>query len=198
MASAKYIELNLNDKKAEKVAEVLSNKTAKKILGLLADKELSESDISSELRIPLNTVGYNIHKLIESGLIEKTSSFFWSVKGKKIPTYRVANKKIIISTKNSFKSLFGSALFGGLILGGIKLIINYSHNKSLMNSIALQTDYASESVPALMAKASDTSGALVQTSSLGSHVLIWVIAGIAVGCLTYFLYKKMKGGMNKI
>lgn len=99
MREEKYLNVDLNDPRSAAIAEVMTNKTCKKILELLAEKEMSESDIAAELEIPLNTVGYNIKKLLDAGLIEKTKNFFWSVKGKKIPTYRLSNKKIIISPR---------------------------------------------------------------------------------------------------
>ena len=60
MASKKYIMLELDDEKLKVLTDVLSNKTAKKILEYLADKEASETEISNELKIPANTVNYNI------------------------------------------------------------------------------------------------------------------------------------------
>jgi inhibitor of cysteine peptidase len=97
--SDKYINFDIDDPRASAIAEAMSNKTSKKILSLLADKEMSGSDIAEALGLPLNTVGYNIEKLLKAGLIEKSKTFFWSSKGKKIPTYKVSNKKILISPK---------------------------------------------------------------------------------------------------
>src|SRR3989338_4499204 len=95
----KYINFDIDDPRALAIAEAMANKTSKKILSLLSEKEMSESDLASALELPLNTVGYNIDKLLNAGLIEKTKNFFWSVKGKKIPTYKISNKKILISPK---------------------------------------------------------------------------------------------------
>lgn len=97
----KYLLFSLEDEESRKLGEVISNPTCKKIVNLLAEKELSQKDIAQELKIPLNTVEYNIKKLLEAGIIEKTKNFFWSVKGKKIETYKVANKLIVISPKKS-------------------------------------------------------------------------------------------------
>lgn len=98
----KFILMSLNDDKAGHIAEVLKNKTCKKILDFLAEiKEVSEKDIADALKMPINTVEYNLNKLIKSGLAEKTKNFFWSVKGKKIPMYKLARKHIIISPNKS-------------------------------------------------------------------------------------------------
>lgn len=192
----KYIELNLNDERASKVAQIIGNKTAKKILNLLSEEELSQGDIAKRLKIGLSNVDYNIKNLLAAGLIEKSSSFFWSVKGKKIPTYGLANKKIIISTKNSFKGVLASALLGGIILGGIKLCLNYFNNQSLISNLP-SNDLVSESAPVLMTKTSAVSGIGINLPSIFSNVLIFVLAGLVIGCLGYFIYLKMKGGFNK-
>jgi len=114
----KQILLDLDDKRIGVLSEVLSNKTAMKIINYLAENEASETEIARDLKIPANTVNYNVKKLKESGLIEKTKDYFWSVKGKKILKYKVANKKIIISPKskskitNGFLALIGTAGVG--------------------------------------------------------------------------------------
>ena len=141
----------------------------------------------------MNTLDYNLKKLIGAGLIEKTSSFFWSVKGKKIPTYRLANKKIIISTKNSFKPLVLSAVIGGFILGAVKLGINYSANERFTSTSQLN-DVVSQATPALMTKASET--IVYIPSSIWTSVSLFALIGVFIGLAGYFLFKKMKGGKN--
>ena len=118
----KQIVFDLDDPRISNLADVISNKTSKKILNYLAEKESSETEISIDLKLPANTVNYNIKKLLETGLIEKTKNHFWSVKGKKILIYRVANKKIVISPKSSsvLTSILGSLVVTGLIAIGIK------------------------------------------------------------------------------
>ncbi|MCK4997387.1 helix-turn-helix domain-containing protein [Candidatus Pacearchaeota archaeon] len=101
----KHILVSLGDDKVKQIGEVIGNKTCNKILDLLSTEEMTVTDISQKLKIPLNTADYNIKKLVKSGLIEK-SSHFWSVKGKKMPTYKVSNRKIIISPKKSMTKVF--------------------------------------------------------------------------------------------
>jgi inhibitor of cysteine peptidase len=97
----KFIMFGLDDERSKDVADVLGNKTCKKIIDYLAEnKEASEKDISDALKIPMNTTEYNLNKLIKSGLVEKTKNFFWSIKGKKIDMYKLANKHIVISPKS--------------------------------------------------------------------------------------------------
>lgn len=101
MSEEKYILFSLNDDKSKKLGQTISNSTCKKILDLISEREISEEDISKKLGMPINTVEYNLKKLLHSGLVEKGKNFFWSKKGKKIPVYKIANKLIIISPKNS-------------------------------------------------------------------------------------------------
>ncbi len=190
----KYLMLNLNDERSGRVVEILSNKTAKKILGILADEEFSEGDISKKLKLPLNTVGYNVKKLVACGLIEKTSSFFWSVKGKKIPTYRLANKKIIISTKSSFKGILASALFGGILLGSIKYYLNYQVISNTGADLIVNSPLAYSAT----AKFAETSQTFMQTTTYFEDISFWILLGVVGGMAAFLLYKKMKGGLNKI
>ena len=101
----KHITVSLGDKKVKEIGEIIGNKTCNKILDFLASEDGTVTDISRKLKIPLNTVDYNVKKLVKAGLIEK-SSYWWSVKGKKMPSYRVANRKIIISPKKSVAKVF--------------------------------------------------------------------------------------------
>ena len=72
----KFILVGLDDERSKHVAEVLKNKTCKQLLDFLAEtKEASEQDISKELGIPINTVEYNLQKLMKAGLVEKTKNF---------------------------------------------------------------------------------------------------------------------------
>ncbi len=105
----KYVLVSLKDEQAGKIADALSNKSCKKILDLLTEKEASETEIARQLNMPLNTADYNVKKLIKAGLIEE-KRYLWSVKGKRIPIYKISNKHLIISPKkkgfSQLKSIF--------------------------------------------------------------------------------------------
>ena len=119
----KFILMGLNDEKSAKVAEVLKNKTCKKIINHLGDvKEASEKDISDACNIPMNTVGYNIKNLIKAGLVEKTKNFFWSVKGKKIKMYKLARKHIIISPSKKPNLSYLKGLLPVILIAFVALI----------------------------------------------------------------------------
>ena len=73
--------IDLDDPRMGVLADVLANKSSKRILSLLAEAELSASEVALRLSMPLTTVDYNMKKLARAGLIEKTRSLL-SSKGK--------------------------------------------------------------------------------------------------------------------
>ncbi len=143
MNMEKYIIVNLEDEKSRKLGEAISNPNCKKIINLLAEKELTASEISKELKIQLNALDYNLKKLIDSGIIEK-SKHFWSVKGKKIPSYRVVNKVIVIQPKKTSNSNVYSKLKGFipivLVLALLTLIIALQASQSFMRTASVNDD----------------------------------------------------------
>ncbi len=198
MTEDKFILMDLEE--AGKLGDVLKNKTSKKILNFLSDvNEVSEKDISTGLNIPLNTVEYNLKKLIKSGLVEKTNNFFWSVKGKKIPMYKLAKKNIIIGYKkpslNYLKSILPVALVTGLagLIG--RFFSNLSYAKA---SNEIKTDLVS------LRGAEVLNYEGMQTSvSLADKILYsywgWFLIGALIGIFGWFIhrfFKKLKGGKN--
>ena len=106
-----FMLVSLEDTKSKAIAEVLGSKTCKKIIGYLSEKkEASQKDLSDAVGIPMNTLDYNIKKLLESGFIQKRKNFFWSKKGKKIIMYELSNKSIVISPKKAPSQKFKSIL----------------------------------------------------------------------------------------
>ena len=106
-----FMLISLEDSKSKSISEVLGSKTCKKIIGYLSErKEASQKDLSNALSIPMNTLDYNIKKLLDSGFIQKRKNFFWSKKGKKIVMYELSNKSIVISPKKSSSQKFKAIL----------------------------------------------------------------------------------------
>lgn len=119
-----YILVSLEDEKSKSVAEVLSSPTCKKIINYLAEtKEASQKDLSEKLKIPMNTVEYNIKKLLSSGFVQKRKNFFWSKKGKKIVMYELSNKSILISHKKSSTEKFKSILPAVILSGALSFLL---------------------------------------------------------------------------
>jgi DNA-binding transcriptional ArsR family regulator len=196
----KILNLDLNDENSSTIAEILGNKTCKKILGFIAENEgLSETDISRKLAIPANTINYNIKKLVKAGLIEETKNFFWSVKGRKIKTFKLANKKIIISTKKSFKSLLVSAITFGFIGLLVKLGLNYRDINSFNGSQGLFLEKSADlsyAAPSVASNLAEGSREILQTTSVFQNLGLWFICGLLMGVVFYVSYKKLKGGLK--
>lgn len=163
----KYIMFDLNDSRSDKIAEVMSNKTCKKILNLIAEKELSESEIASELSLPLNTVDYNIKNLVEAGMIEPAKNVLWSVKGRRVLKYRVSNKKIVISPKSMFKGVIPAILLTGVAAYFVKMITT---NNFISGSNRL-SDSAQGAVQAVVENS-------VQTTTAGASVASEMIKAV--------------------
>lgn len=169
----KYISLSLDDERTAKVAEILSNKTCKKILDYLAEKDASESEVSKDLEMPLNTVGYNIKKLKKEGLIEE-KSHFWSLRGKRIPVYRVSNKKIIITPKSSMKEKLKYSLPVILLTGVFTFFM-------LWYSKIIKEPRVEETI-GIMTETEATTGFLSSLGILeGFLIVVWIGVVIFVG-----------------
>jgi len=188
--------LSLDDEKAKDLADVMGNKTSKKILTLLANQEKSESDIAKELNQPINTIEYNLKKLVNAGLIEKSKDFFWSVKGKKIPVYKLSNKYIVIMPKQKSNLKIFLPLIA--VLGLTTLGINYLSNKTaLIANNAPQILKASESATSGASMGKPLTDAMI--ASANPSILNWFlstpwaifIAGSVLAIATYFIIKKI-------
>lgn len=181
----KYLVFNLEDEKSKKLGEVLGNQTCRKIINLLAEKELSASEISRELHLAINTITYNIDNLIEAGLIEEAKSW-WSVKGRKMPSYKVVNKSIVISprkTSNIYSKLKGvlpvvliSAVFTGFFFWFEETRENASHSFT--------------GIPQLTEKAAAAADLIVNSAS--ASLDLWVLGAIWLVVLAFVVYSFIK------
>ncbi|MFH1801427.1 MAG: helix-turn-helix domain-containing protein [archaeon] len=196
MTSKKYIIVSIEDEKIKSLAEVLGNKTCKKIIDFLSEtNEASEKDISDKLNIPLNTAEYNLRKLVDAKLVEKSKNFFWSRKGKKIIMYKLSNKSIIISPKSkifsSIKTIVPVALISGLASVTIRQYFEFKKNLAFSeDAVQRSVDYSgimSEAVP----KTADT---LLTINTSG--IWLWFLAGALFALLVISIIN-LKGGKNE-
>lgn len=190
----------MDDEKAESLANVLGNKTCKKILEFLSEKEASEQDIADALKIPINTVEYNLKKLLESGFVEKSKNFFWSKKGRKILTYKISNKSIVISPKPKESSKVRSILPVAIISAIAALLIKLYFNaqQTLMRGAEFGAEAGVESggdlgvvseapqaavdmAPEITDKAAGSVAGLIQLPDIA----VWFLIG-ALFCLIIF------------
>ncbi len=159
----KYIMLSLDDEATKMLSEVIGNESCKKILDLLADngdEGLTETEIANKLKFPINTIDYNIKKLVKTGLIEP-AKHFWSVRGKKMPAYKVSNKKIILSPKRSKVSALKSLVLPAAITGIAALVLRQiTKPASFVVDRGINFKEAAETGGALMAASTSSAGAV--------------------------------------
>ena len=187
--------IDLNDEKSKKIAHVLGNKTCKKIIEFLAEtKEASEKDISDNLNLPINTIEYNLKKLIESDLIEKTKNFFWSKKGKKIMMYRLSNKSIIISPgskkiSSELKSILPTVILSGIGALAIRQYFLFKQRIPAGENILFSV---AEDASLKSAEIMQNSGETLLT--MQAPIWIWFFAGALFALFVFSIFKLVKGG----
>lgn len=196
MTSEKYLLFSLDDEKSKKLGEVISSSMCKKIVNLLAESELSENEISRELKVPINTVEYNLKKLIEAGMIER-AKHWWSVKGKKIDTYKVANKLIVISPKKSnvyskLKGIVPVVLISGILTFFISQY--YKTQNTVMLGAEKAADIASSISTPVASSGASASNFISQTSAVVSgSSWEWFLIGSVAAIIVFVIlnWKKL-------
>lgn len=189
--------IDLDDPRTSEIADVISNKTSKKILEFLSSgEEKSESEISNELGMALNTVHYNVQKLVKSGLVEVAKKKMWSVKGKKIDYYRISNRKIVISPKKMIKGVI-PAIVGTLIVSlGIKFLSGSSSDIVLDGGTFAKEEMLVRSADSAASALSYSSGRgmsegvvdSVSNSGFGGDVWLWFLLGALVSLFIYLMW----------
>jgi DNA-binding transcriptional ArsR family regulator len=99
MPKEPFLLVSLND--AKDLAQTISNDSCRKILNALADKEMTETELSKILEIPISTVHYNLKALEKAKMVE-VEEFHYSKKGREVNHYKLANKFIIIAPKDTY------------------------------------------------------------------------------------------------
>jgi len=202
---SKYIMFDLNDSRSSKIAEVMSNKTCKKILELIAEKEMSETEIASSLGLPLNTVDYNIKNLVSAGLIEPAKNIVWSVKGKRVLKYRVSNKKIVISPKSMFKGIVPAILLTGIAAYFVKLMTSNSFSAGSSGSLESKgAELTAGASGAAQSAVDNAAGAMAHISNYGyssgvlsAPIWAWFALGGLVALLIYVILKMISDGAHE-
>ncbi len=128
MTKENFILLSLDDSEAKNIANVVGNKSSKKILDYLAEcDDSTESKISKKTGIPISTVHYNLQQLVKVGLVV-IEEYHYSEKGKEVNHYKLANKYIIIAPRkveglaSKLKGIL-PAFFSALGLGAMAMIV---------------------------------------------------------------------------
>lgn len=173
--------VSLDDEKAKHIADALGNETSKKILKFLADREASESEIASSLKMNLNTIEYNLNKLVKAGFVVKSKNFLWSEKGKKIEKYKLANKSILISPRASLaKSIVPVAVISAVFT----YFIWFFTRANVQSNVP---DVLTEKAASGIMAGSEAAGEIINSVSLSSlPVYVWFLFG-ALFALVVFL-----------
>lgn len=202
MAEEKYLLFSLEDEKSKKLGEVISNSTCKKIVNLLAEREMSETEIAGEMGIPINTVDYNIKKLVSAGIIEK-AKHWWSVKGKRIEMYKVANKLIVISPKKSnvyskLKGIVPVVAISGIMTLFVSWYYKFqSQSYKVVESVSQEAaDLATKVMPASSSSSGGVSEAanfISKTSEIvSSSAWEWFLIGSIVAIIAFMIWNWRK------
>ncbi|MDO8517302.1 MAG: helix-turn-helix domain-containing protein [Nanoarchaeota archaeon] len=185
----KYLLFSLDDEKSKYLAEILGNKSCKRIIDLIAEEKQTETDISKKLSMPINSVEYNLKKLISAGIVEKSNDFFWSVKGKKIPVYQLSNKDIIISPKKTKYNILKKFVPVVFISGLGALAIKFFSDQTINNV----SERAVASTP-LMSGAERASESYLTNTSFNifnSSPEIWFLAGALFSLAIFIIINKL-------
>ena len=176
MTDESFLLVSLEEEKSKKLAQVLSNDTARKILDFMSSKEhITETEVSKDLKIPLSTAHYNLGLLVKANLIND-DHYTYSKKGKKINHYSLSNKYVIIAPKKSnilkekLKEFLPVLLLGGLSSLAIKY---FYYPMAKLNTFATRTmgDMAVEESAML----ADTVPKSIITSN--NNIALWFFLG---------------------
>lgn len=122
MTQDSFILVNLREKEAKRLAQIISNETSRKILDYLSqNKDGTATSIAKELDIPLSTAHYNLKHLLEAKLIQ-VDEFHYSEKGKEVDHYKISNKFVIIAPQSTKLDIIKEKLGSILPVAGLLLI----------------------------------------------------------------------------
>lgn len=184
MAEEPYILLSLKEEKAKELSQAISNQTSRKILDYLSTvKDATESDIAKKLEVPISTIHYNLSHLKKAGLVE-AEEFHYSKKGKEVNHYRIANKLIIITPKETYKlkDKLKSILPLGVLMVGSYFAIRYFQAPERVLSSAPKAEMADA-----MVRTAEPMLAAPPASPAEPSIAFWFLLGAFVSILVYLL-----------
>ncbi len=225
MAKEKFLLVSLNEDKAKKLAQVISNETSRKILDDLAEKESTESELAEKLNIPISTVHYNLQALMDCGLIV-AEEFHYSKKGKEILHYKLANKYIIIAPKTihgiktKLKSILPVALILAVVSGGIQIfsklyqkgiygftqtfskaapVVERAMDEAASGRIMAAVPEAAMALEAPVANetAQQVIKTVVNQPSFWSNITLWFVIGAIFAIILFFIVETINSHSNK-
>ena len=192
MAKQSFLLVSLQEDKAKKLAQVVSNDSCRKILDYLAEKESTETELATSLQLPISTVHYNLKQLVDAGLVS-SEEFHYSAKGKEVSHYRLANKYIIIAPKSTFgiKEKLKGILFVAVIVAAIGFAAQFFSKQS--NTAKMEAFSQSAAIAAasqkhsLAAEQSVSMAAKISSIFSANSTYLWFIGGILLTIIAYLL-----------
>jgi DNA-binding transcriptional ArsR family regulator len=179
------IMIDFDDPRAERVAEVISNKSCKKMLSLLSTEELSESELASKLGLPVSTVNYNMKKLVDSGLVDKTRSLV-SSKGKDVRVYRISNQHIVLSPRSLTRGVVPALLISGVFA----LLVKFFGNTGSRNLVAKGS--GALDLAAMSTGAESSQGLVYSVLAQAPNSWAWFFLGALLATLVVMLWNWSK------
>ncbi|MBM3229976.1 winged helix-turn-helix transcriptional regulator, partial [Candidatus Parvarchaeota archaeon] len=194
MAEESFMLVSLKESKAKRLAQVISNETCRKILDFLSKNEATETELSSMLGMPISTVHYNLQHLVENKLVV-AEEFHYSVKGKEVLHYKLANKLIIIAPEEASPKLmdrlkkllpvsvitlaatFAVSIFTGFKQGSISLTQKAAMPE--MARAAADSAQASSLVTQAVAQQAVAQQAVAQQAA-ATPIFAWPVSSIAL------------------
>jgi len=191
MAEESFLLVSLEEDKAKKLAQVLSNDTARKILDFLSKKDLTtETQIAKALKVPLSTIHYNLQHLVKAKLIND-EHFTYSEKGKQISHYSLSNKYVIIAPRKTagLKEKLRKFLPVIFITATASVLIKYWQTFSVRTfSNKIMTSYAEEAASAdMLARAPIAQ----QVTTNNQEFAMWFLFGSVFALLIYFVWAEI-------
>lgn len=128
--SEDVIVLEPGDERAKKIGKAMSSPTSGEIISLLQSGDMTLSDITDKLGIPMTTAKYHVENLLDSGMIE-VRRIKYSEKGREVKVYGASGQVVIVSAGNrdlrslllKYASVFGLLILASLFVIGISGVI---------------------------------------------------------------------------
>jgi len=194
MPKKNFLLLSLEDSKVNKIANIVSNASCKKILDYLAENEGTETEIAQKLQIPLSTAHYNLQQLMDSGLIS-AEEYHYSPKGKEVYHYKLANKYIIIAPKKVYgiKEKLRNILPAGLIaIGAAALLQIFSSFFSKPAGESFMVAKSAEIAQPMAESAQEMAIATKTVYLVPENIALWFLIGALFTIIVYFLWSRIR------
>ncbi|MCX8147034.1 MAG: helix-turn-helix domain-containing protein [Candidatus Woesearchaeota archaeon] len=212
-----FLMVSLEEEKAKKLAQVISNDTCRRILGYLANKKATESELAAALGIPLSTVHYNLKHLVENRLVE-AEEFHYSKKGKEVLHYGLTNKYVIISPKGvseTFKDKLKSIIPAVAIVGAIAFALQLAQRffrvsvakATVAAPISPAPQMTAEATQPMLKTVADTGMQAAQQTTIAAKPIVqetilqqiqtqpiwlWIVMGAILFIIFYFLFEYIR------